>query len=86
VHACAIEEVELADVRHVEHGEQRLEIHLDARLLQRLAQRPLLRGLAELHEARRQRPVAAPRLDIAQAEQHAAFPHGHRADDVQGFS
>src|SRR5690606_18219141 len=70
------EHVDLVDVRYVEHRKQRADPDPGAGLLDRLALRAFSGGLAVLHEAGRQRPVAIARLDGPAAQQHPVFPDG----------
>src|SRR3954465_6480227 len=67
--ASAVEEGHLIDVGHRDQRERLAELNAGPGLLEGLACGGRGRGLAVLHEARRQRPVAVARLDRAAAEQ-----------------
>src|SRR5205807_10470248 len=73
--------VYLLDVRNVEHREQRSEPNACPGFFRRFAFRALRSALADLHEARRQRPLAVARLDGALAKKNSFAPDRYRPDD-----
>ncbi len=67
-HCAEIHHVNLRDVGHREHREQRPERHLGNRFFKQLALCPLFHRFVVLHETCRQRPFAKARFNAAQAK------------------
>lgn len=72
--------VDLLGMEDVHDAEERADLDLGQGLLPRLPRGALLQGLTVLEEARRDRPIAAPRLDCASAEENATLVLGYAAD------
>ena len=72
-------------MRHVHHREERADLHARERLFHGFAGSRCHEGLAVLHEARRDRPEAAPRLDGPPAQQDPSFPLGYAARHPLGI-
>ena len=77
--ARAENQLHLREARDGKDGEQPVDLDGRARLLDRLALRPVLRRLMQLQIARRQGPEALARLDGPPAEQQPAAERGNRA-------
>src|SRR5688572_8845435 len=74
-------DVHLVRVQHVDDGQQRADLDIRQRLLDRLAPGGILDGFAVLHEAGGEGPEAAARLDGAAAHQDAVLEDRHAAGD-----
>ena len=79
-------QMHLTDVRHGNHGVQRAELDARAALLGGLAPGGLGDAFPVFHEARRQRPAAAARLDGAPAQEDAILPHRQGANHQAGIA
>src|SRR5262249_10686111 len=80
----AVDHLYLGKPRDGVDGEHAIELDLGAGLFPRLAQGAVGRGLVQLEVAGGQRPVSAPRMDGAAAEEDAVLPAADRADDDLG--
>jgi len=78
-----VEQVHLADLHHVEQGEQVPQFDARTGFFVRLAKRALSRGFSEFQEARGQGPEPQPRLDVAAAQQHLALPNRHGPHHIE---
>ena len=65
--ARPVKQVHLPHTRNVHQGKQAFHFELGTGFFHRLARRAFSHRFVELHEARRQRPLAPARLDVALA-------------------
>ncbi len=79
--ACAVQDVDLANVRDVDQRIHVADFDSRAGFFCSFSGRRLRSGFVVFHEARRQRPLAIARLDGAAAQQDAVFPLGNGTDD-----
>lgn len=80
----AVDDVNLADVGDVHEAEHRAQGDPGAGFFEGLTKRGFAAGLAVLHEAGRERPLAIARFDGPLAHQDPVFPGGDCADNDLG--
>ena len=91
-HSAAIKEMDLADVRDVDHRKKRVDFHLGAGFFECFALGRFDRGFTVFHEAGGECPAAVTWFDGPAAEQDFALPFGDATDDdlrvfvVDGFA
>ncbi len=80
-HPAAIKEMNLADVRDVDHRKKRVDFHLRTGFFQCFALGGFDRGFAVFHEAGGECPAAVAWFDGPAAEQDFALPFGDTTND-----